>query len=90
MNRYLVVVSGIVQGVGFRYFVSYTARALNLTGWVRNCFNDTVQLHVQGKEEDILVFMQKLRKGNGYSEVEDVSMKKVDMVENEKSFKIIG
>ena len=44
--RYHMIVSGRVQGVGFRYRVSHAANALGLTGWVTNCWNDTVELEV--------------------------------------------
>ena len=51
--RYHMIVSGRVQGVGFRYRVSHAANALGLTGWVTNCWNDTVELEVQGPPDVI-------------------------------------
>ncbi len=36
MNAKRWFIAGIVQGVGFRYFVQSRARALNLTGWAKN------------------------------------------------------
>ncbi len=42
---------GRVQGVGFRYHATYKARFLGLTGWVRNCYDGTVEMEVQGEPE---------------------------------------
>lgn len=88
MLRYYIRVSGKVQGVGFRYFVQYTASLLNLTGWVRNLDNDSVDMEVQGKEEILDAFTNKIKKGNGFSRVEDLSIHKLPLIEKEKNFKI--
>ena len=39
--RYHVIFYGQVQGVGFRYRAYYAAYQLGLTGWVRNCWDET-------------------------------------------------
>jgi acylphosphatase len=44
----LVRAHGQVQGVGFRYACVLQARALGLTGWVRNRFDGTVEALLQG------------------------------------------
>lgn len=44
---------GRVQGVGFRYHATYKARFLGLTGWVRNCYDGSVEMEVQGEPEPI-------------------------------------
>ena len=48
-----VTVRGRVQGVGFRYFVRERARAMRLTGWVRNLADGSVEVFAQG-DPDIL------------------------------------
>lgn len=88
LNRYYLIVSGIVQGVGFRYFVQKTAVELELTGYVRNCYNETVEIEVQGKDEIILKFLKIIRSGNGHSEVDDICSKKINIKESEKKFNI--
>ncbi len=42
---------GRVQGVGFRYRAKYMAQSLGLTGWVRNEWDGSVSMEVQGREQ---------------------------------------
>ena len=49
-ERAQIVVKGIVQGVGFRYFVVREAEALGLAGWVRNLPDGRVELIAEGVE----------------------------------------
>ena len=53
MVRYRLLVAGMVQGVGFRYYVNYTARLLQLTGWVRNLEDGEVEIEVQGPAGEV-------------------------------------
>ena len=50
MIRYYIIVDGRVQGVGFRFFCTMTARKYDLTGWVRNMENGMVEMEVQGDD----------------------------------------
>jgi len=54
-------ISGIVQGVGFRPFVYRIAVSNNLLGFVRNRRDATVQIVVQGKENNIKCFLEALK-----------------------------
>ena len=45
--------SGRVQGVGFRYRSYYIAQSMGLTGWVRNLWDDRVEMELQGTREEI-------------------------------------
>ena len=42
------VISGRVQGVGFRWFVEREAAQIGITGWVRNCDNGDVEVMATG------------------------------------------
>ena len=54
-----IVLSGQVQGVGFRPFIYRLAAKCNLTGWVRNCVG-VVEIHVQGNTQDLVDFVSKI------------------------------
>jgi len=54
-----IILSGIVQGVGFRPFIYRHARANNLQGWVRNC-SGRVEVHVQGEAHHLDNFVHTL------------------------------
>ena len=63
MKRLHLVVSGIVQGVGFRWYTQRIAKSLGLTGWVRNLQNGNVEIVVEGKNDIIEMFISELKKG---------------------------
>lgn len=66
------VVSGRVQGVGFRYFVLRKATALGLSGWVRNLPGGEVEVCVWGTEEAQGVILAQLRIGPRSAQVANV------------------
>lgn len=70
--RMHVVVSGRVQGVGFRWFVRETAIELGLAGWVRNRPDGTVEVAADGDEAVVSRFRELLRKGPPHAMVVSV------------------
>ena len=56
-----IIFSGRVQGVGFRYTACYLARPLGLTGWVKNLYDGSVEMEVEGEEpliDELIIFLQ--------------------------------
>ena len=51
IKRLSIIVTGRVQGVGYRYFAKENADMYSITGWVRNCANGNVEAEAQGNEE---------------------------------------
>lgn len=86
MKRYRVIVDGVVQGVGFRYFCMYTSKECLVTGSVRNMANGMVDIYVQGEEENINAFLDKIKEGIGFIRVDDMRVKQVPVVESEREF----
>ncbi|MCR5094986.1 MAG: acylphosphatase [Lachnospiraceae bacterium] len=93
MSRQLVrrhiVVSGRVQGVGFRYRASHAAMHLNLTGWVRNDDEGTVTMELQGEEEAIYRIIPLLEKGT-WIRIDDWSEKDIPVDPDERGFRVRG
>ena len=67
-----LIVSGRVQGVGFRYFSQETARQYGIKGWVRNLNDGTVELHAEGTDKEFDAFKQALKDGNRFVGVERI------------------
>ncbi|MBN9307858.1 MAG: acylphosphatase [Devosia sp.] len=67
-----VIISGRVQGVGFRAFVVDEAQALGLDGWVRNRRDGTVEVVFAGDEQEIQHILMELHAGPPASAVTDV------------------
>lgn len=65
-----IIVSGRVQGVGFRYFVQGVASRLGLGGNVRNCSDSTVEIVVEGESDQIGQFIKDVGKGPSPARVE--------------------
>ena len=87
MERYLIIFKGQVQGVGFRYTASVIAKKYNLSGYAQNLYTGDVKVEIQGKKENIDSFINEILKSqNRWIIIEDYSIKKIDIVENEKNF----
>jgi acylphosphatase len=67
-------VSGVVQGVGFRYFTQRMARDLGLSGWVRNRPDGDVDLEAMGEKGLIEELIRVLRVGPPSAHVSDVQI----------------
>ena len=72
------VVSGRVQGVGFRYFALDAARREGLHGYVTNQDDGTVEAVAEGDAESVARFERALRRGPSKSRVEHVVVDEVE------------
>lgn len=76
-----IIFYGRVQGVGFRYYSVYKSRQLGLTGWVRNLYDGTVEMEVQGEKQvidQLIVFLQNQR----FIMIEDMDIQKIPVVDD--------
>jgi len=69
------VVSGLVQGVGFRYFVYRNATSLDLNGFVKNLSNGDVLTVVEGRKDRVEELYNRLKIGPMRAYVKSVSQK---------------
>lgn len=56
-------VEGRVQGVGFRYFVFENAVKLEITGWVRNRWDGSVEVLAEGNQENLNQLLRIIQRG---------------------------
>ncbi len=68
------VISGRVQGVGFRWFAQEAAAREGVSGWVRNLPDGTVEAIVEGESESVVRVERALRSGPRGAHVESVSV----------------
>ncbi len=61
--RLHALVEGIVQGVGFRFFVQQRAAALGVRGWVRNLWDGRVEVLAEGPRPTLETLLGDLRRG---------------------------
>ena len=78
MNAITVIVSGQVQGVGFRDFARRTAQSLGVTGWVRNRSDGTVEVRVEGEEAQLDQMLDALGDGPSSARVEGMEVEEVE------------
>ena len=67
------VVSGRVQGVGYRYFAANVAEKLGLSGYVKNLPDGRVEAYAIGSVGQLGNFAKELRRGPALASVTDVS-----------------
>ena len=86
--RMRATVSGKVQGVGFRYFTALAAHRLNVTGWVRNLSDGSVQVEAQGSQQALFAMYEKLCEGPEWSRVMHVDVTNIPVLRGERTFHV--
>ena len=69
-----LVISGRVQGVFYRAWTETNARALGLTGWVRNRADGSVEILAQGSEEAIDALVRRCWEGPSRAQVDKINV----------------
>lgn len=70
--RLRMIVSGRVQGVGFRYFTCRLAEEFAVTGYVRNLPNGDVEIVAEGDQAVVEEFLARAGQGPSYSRITEV------------------
>lgn len=83
VSAYLLI-TGMVQGVGYRWFVMRRAKESNLAGYVRNLPDGDVEVEVEGDRGLIIDFAEELKIGPQSGHVTDI---KINWGEFENKFK---
>ncbi|NEG54941.1 acylphosphatase [Bifidobacterium platyrrhinorum] len=86
--RVHVRVSGLVQGVGYRYFAYQEARHAGVTGWVRNLWDGDVEAEAQGTRGDVAAFVSRLKVGPRWGHVDAVAVDEIDVDPGEGEFRV--
>ncbi len=89
-SRRVFTISGIVQGVGYRYFVSGVARRHQLLGYARNLADGRVEVIAEGAPEALDALRAELERGPSASRVDQVAESDTSITETFNFFNIRG
>lgn len=78
---------GRVQGVGFRYTAQYAANAYGVTGWVKNEYDGSVTMEIQGTEEQLDKMVQAIGQAR-YIIIDKTLCRNTAADNNEKRFRV--
>ena len=81
-------ISGNVQGVGFRYRASHSASMYGLSGWVRNDYDGSVEMEVQGTQEQINLMLDLIKKGH-FIQIDNIIEKTIALRDDDNGFNIL-
>ena len=84
-----VRITGRVQGVFFRAWTRDEARRLGLLGWVRNCSDGSVEVHLQGDRSQVRWMIDKLAYGPAGARVDSAEARDAEP-ENLSGFEVRG
>ena len=87
-ERLHALVEGMVQGVGFRYFVTMDAKQLQLTGWVRNLWDGRVEVMAEGSREILNTLHKHLQEGPCGAQVTKVDVQWQPATNEFKDFRV--
>lgn len=83
--RVHIVVEGLVQGVGFRWFVLRKAESLGINGWVRNLYNGNVEIEAEADRSLLEEFIKEIKVGPRSAHVTNLRIEWKDVSPDEFS-----
>lgn len=86
MTRKHITFHGWVQGVGFRYRARHAANLYGCTGWVRNEWDGSVTMEIQGTQENIAKVILAIERGS-YVRIEKMDSRTIPLAEGESGFR---
>ena len=87
-RRYII--TGRVQGVGFRWYVEKEAHAIGIGGWVRNTEDGAVEVLASGSADQLARLLKAMQQGPRASRVDEVQEFEAEQQPAETSFRIEG
>ena len=83
------IFEGRVQGVGFRYAVKEIARGFDVIGWIKNLDDGSVELHINGEEEEVEEFLKEIVEESAMAHnIKNMYASETPLLENVKGFTI--
>lgn len=90
MNTYKLLVSGRVQGVGYRNYVNQAATSFDIKGTVRNLSDGTVMIIAQTNEEILTNFIKSIKiPQHRFMKIEDISIQEIEIDKLYDTFSVV-
>ena len=89
MKKIHIVITGKVQGVGFRYWLYQIANEKNVYGWVKNKNTNEVEAVLLGEDKNVDELIKLVRKGPSSARVENLNIQNYQKEYLRKSFDIL-
>ncbi len=83
-----IIAIGFVQGVGFRHFVYQNAKAIGVTGYVKNLYTGEVLTIAEGEKFKIEELFNRIKIGPSYSRVSKVTIEYLPAKNEFKNFEV--
>lgn len=80
---------GSVQGVGFRYRAKHAATSVGATGWVKNEYDGSVSMEIQGTESQIDQVILAVERGT-YVHIENIEVRTIPVIDGEYGFRAVA
>ncbi len=78
MSRYEILVSGVVQGIGYRSFAVQKANKLDIKGYVKNLADGKVMVLAMGEQKNLNAFIESLKIGPAFASVKKLDLRKLN------------
>lgn len=72
--EFIAKIYGEVQGVGFRFFARDLANELKISGYGKNLSDGPVEILAQGKEKELQIFIENLKRGPKFAKIEKIKI----------------
>ncbi|WP_125761010.1 acylphosphatase [Companilactobacillus hulinensis] len=91
MKHLSINVSGLVQGVGFRYSVLRVALEMGVVGTVQNNMDGSVTIEAEAEERELLIFLSKMKASPApFGRVDNIDYTFSDDLKSYRKFTVIG
>lgn len=88
MKHKKIIVKGLVQGVGFRYFCAHKAFELSIKGYARNMDDGSVLIEAEGDEGMLEEFIKSIKIGPPMAKVNSIKIEDLEYEGKFNSFRI--
>ncbi len=86
MSGFYIKIYGLVQGIGYRWFVLEKAQKYNICGWVKNLDDGSVECVAKGNNEDLEKFINEIITMHPLAKIEKIIKEECDIKIEQPSF----